>query len=103
VERTEQGEGKQGRLEIRYDDLSSRWYAYIPVEIEKPPPQPLHQAKEDKKKKKAYVDLGIINLITSWIEEEKGPEIYSGRNALSDWWYWNRKIGEHQSIIERKQ
>jgi len=89
-------EGKQGRLEIRYDDLSRRWYAYMPVEIEKP----LHQPTGDKKKK-AYADLGIINIITSWIEKEKRPEIYSGRSLLSDWWYWNGKIGKHQSIMEK--
>ncbi len=87
---------KQGRLEIRYDDLSRRWYAYMPVEVEKP----LHQPTEHKKKR-VYVDLGIINIITSWIEGEKRPEIYSGRSALSDWWYWNGKIGEHQSSMEK--
>ncbi|MFB0544686.1 MAG: RNA-guided endonuclease InsQ/TnpB family protein [Asgard group archaeon] len=88
--------GKQGRLEIHYDNLSSRWSAHMPVKVEKP----LHQPKGNKK---AYVDLGIINIITSWIEGEKRPEIYSGRNALSDWWYWNGKIGEHQSIIEKNK
>ncbi len=91
-------EGKQGRLEIRYDDLSSQWYAHMPVEVEKPLHQPI---RNKKKKKRAYVDLGIINIITSWIEDEKRPEIYSGRSVLSDWWYWNGKIGEQQSNIER--
>ncbi len=90
-------EKKQGRLEIRYDNLSRRWYAYMPVEVER---KPLHQPTADKKKK-AYVDLGIINIITSWIEGEKRAGIYSGRSVLSDWWYWNRKIGEHQSNIEK--
>ncbi len=90
--------GKQGRLEICYDDFSSQWYAYMPVKVEKP----LHQPKEDKKKKKrAYVDLGIINIITSWVDGEKRPEIYSGRSVLSDWWYWNGKITEQQSSIEK--
>jgi len=68
----------------------------MPVEVEKP----LHQPTADKKKK-AYADLGIINIITSWIEKEKRPEIYSGRSVLSDWWYWNGKIGKHQSIMEK--
>ena len=45
--------------------------------------------------------MGIINIITSWIEGEKRPEIYSGSTVLSDWWYWNRKIGEHQSNMEK--
>ncbi|WP_216475975.1 hypothetical protein [Caldisphaera lagunensis] len=25
--------GKQGRLEIHYDETRGRWYAYIPVEV----------------------------------------------------------------------
>ena len=42
--------GKQGRLEIVYADLSGQWYAYQPVEV-----QPLHQPIGNKK---AYCDLG---------------------------------------------
>ena len=84
---------KQGRLEIRYGDLSSRWYTYMPVEVE----NPLHQPVGNKR---AYVDLGVVNLITAWIEGDKKATIYSGRTLLSDWWYWKHKIAQHQSLLK---
>lgn len=87
--------GKQGRLEIYYDHLSKRWYAYMPVECEVP-----HQPIGDKK---AYVDLGVINIITSHTEGDNRATIYSGRPLLSDWWYWNEKIANHQSKLEERQ
>ncbi|RLG57601.1 MAG: transposase, partial [Candidatus Hydrothermarchaeota archaeon] len=84
--------GKQGRLEIVYDDLSKSWYAFQPVEV-----QPLHQPIGNKK---AYCDLGVVNLITAWIEGDKRATIYSGRTLLADWWYWTKKIAEHQSELK---
>ena len=85
--------GKQGRLEIRYNNLSGKWYAFQPVEV-----QPLHQPTSNKK---AYADLGVINIITSWIEGERQAIAYSGRPLLSDWWYWTDKISEYQSTTKR--
>ena len=85
--------GKQGRLEIRYNDLSGKWYAFQPVEV-----QPLHQPTSNRR---AYVDPGVINIITAWIEGEKQAIAYSGRPLLSDWWYWTDKISEYQSTAKR--
>jgi len=83
-------EGKQGRLEIVYDDLSKSWYAFQPVEVE-----PLHQPIGEKR---AYCDLGVRVLIMAEIE---GMLIgYSGNSLLSDWWYWTKKIAEHQSVLK---
>ena len=42
-------QGKQGQLEIFYDDLTKSWHAYQTVEVEK------HKAKGDKR---ALVDVG---------------------------------------------
>lgn len=85
--------GKQGRLEIKYDKLSKKWYAYQPVEV-----KPRHQPKSDKY---AYVDLGVKYLITAKIEDIKKPIAYSGSPLLSDWWYWNHRIQKHQSELEK--
>ena len=85
--------GKQGRLEIFYDDLTGRWYAHQSVEID----QPRHTISP----RKAFVDLGVMNIITAWIEGERQSIAFSGKPLLADWWYWNHKISEHQSELKR--
>ncbi len=85
--------GKQGRLEIFYNDLTRRWYAHQSVEVD----QPRHTISP----RKAFVDLGVMNIITAWIEGERQSIAFSGKSLLSDWWYWNHKISEHQSELKR--
>ena len=85
--------GKQGRLEIFYDDLTGRWYAHQSVEVD----QPRHTTSS----RKAFVDLGVTNIITAWIEGEKQSVAFSGKPLLADWWYWNHEISEHQSELKR--
>ena len=82
--------GKQGRLEIHYDDLMGRWYAYQWVE--------LNQSRRTISPVRAFVDLGVINIITAWIEGERQPIAFSGKTLLADWWYWTKKIFHYQSI-----
>jgi len=82
--------GKQGRLEIFYDDLTGRWYAYQSVEVNQP--------SATSPEKKAFVDLGVVNIITAWIEGERQPIAFSGKPLLADWWYWTKKIAYYQSI-----
>ena len=83
--------GKQGRLEVIRDELSGKWYAHIPVEVDWQPPS---RAAE----KKASLDLGICNLATLYIEGER-PIIFSGRAVLSDWIYHTKKIADRQSKL----
>ena len=87
--------GKRGRLEIFYDDLTGRWYAHQSVEVD----QPRHTIPPTSTK--AFVDLGVTNIITAWIEGERRCVAFSGKPLLSDWWYWSRKISEHQSELKR--
>jgi len=49
----------------------------------------------------AFVDLGVINIITAWIEGERQPIAFSGKPLLADWWYWTKKIAYYQSIAKR--
>ena len=58
-------------LEVLYDELSGKWYAHIPVEVDWKPPSRTAE-------KKASLDLGICNLATLYIEGER-PVIFSGR------------------------
>ena len=85
--------GKQGRLEIFYDDLTGRWYAYQSVEVD--------QQSVTSPEKRAFVDLGVINIITAWIEGERQPIAFSGKPLLADWWYWSKKIAHYQSIAKK--
>ena len=55
--------GKQGRLEMFYDDLTGRWYAYQSVEFDQP--------RRTIFPIKAFVDLGVVNILTAWIEGER--------------------------------
>ena len=88
-------EGKQGRLEIYYDDLTGRWYAHQNVEVD----QPRHTISHTSAK--AFVDLGVMNIITAWIEGERQCAAFSGKPLLADWLYWSHKISEHQSELEQ--
>jgi len=83
--------GKQGRLEIVYDDLSGQWYALQSVEV-----KPLHQPIGNKK---AYCDLGVRVLIMAEIDGEIIG--YSGNSLLADWCYWTKKIAEHQRRLKK--
>ncbi|WP_144060538.1 RNA-guided endonuclease InsQ/TnpB family protein [Archaeoglobus sulfaticallidus] len=84
--------GKQGRLEIHYDDLTGRWYALQSVEVE---------VEEVRSTKRAYADLGVINIITACIEGERQPIAFSGKPLLADWWYWSKKIARCQSHLKQ--
>ena len=84
--------GRQGRAEVIYDILDRKWRVFQAVKV-----QPLFKPKGSKT---CYIDLGVINLATMWIEGWKQPIAYSGRNLLADWWYWNRRIATCQSRLE---
>ena len=85
--------GKQGRLEIVYDEVDEVWRGFMTVEVEKPP----HRGGS----KPLYIDLGAVNLATIWFEGLKQPIASSGRTVLADWWYWTRKIAKQQSRLAR--
>jgi len=85
--------GKQGRLEIVYDEVDEVWRGFMTVKVEKPPPKG--------GSKPLYIDLGAVNLATLWFEGLKQPIAFSGRKVLADWWYWTGKIAKEQSRLTR--
>ena len=87
--------GKQGRLEILYDELSKKWYAHQPVTVEWWEEE---EARHDQTGLRASIDLGVCNLIAAVVEGER-PIIYSGRAVLSDWIYWTKRIAKEQSRL----
>jgi len=85
--------GKQGRLEILYDELTKKWYAHQPVKVE-------FEARHQPRPRRASLDMGVCNLITAVVEGGR-PLIYSGRAVLSDWTYWTKRIAKEQSRLMR--
>jgi len=101
--------GKQGRLEVRYDEARGAWYASIPVEVG------VEETKMGKKSKHivrgerrsirmvgpsgdgaAGVDLGI-NMLASAVTSNGAWLLYRGSRAKEDFFYLSRKIAEVQS------
>jgi len=77
-------------LTLIHDSARQKWYARQSVEVE-PPHQPLSD-------KRAYVDLGVLELLTMVVEGKRKALAYSGRRALSDWWYLSHEIDGLKSV-----
>ncbi|QGA54569.1 transposase [Sulfolobus sp. E5-1-F] len=75
--------GKQGRLEIHYDEVRRLFYATIPIEVE--------DVKLKESGLKASIDLGIVNLATVFIENGKWF-LFRGGSVLSQYEYYSKKI-----------
>ena len=85
--------GKQGRLEVIYDEVDEVWRGFMVVKVEEPPKR--------WGSKPLYIDLGVINLATIWYEGMKQPIAFSGRALLADWWYWTKRIAREQSRVAK--
>jgi putative transposase len=102
--------GKQGRLEIIYDDAKNAWYAHIPVEVgveeTRTGKRSKHivrgerrviQIESPKGNKVASIDLGINNL-ASVVVSDGTWLLYKGVRAKEDYFYLQRRIAEIQSL-----
>jgi len=102
--------GKQGRLEIHYDETRNAWYASIPVEVgveeAKTGRRSRHivhgerrviQVESPKGSKVASIDLGINNL-ASVVVNDGTWILYKGVRAKEDYFYLQRLISRIQSL-----
>jgi len=102
--------GKQGRLEIHYDDTKNAWYACIPVEVgveeARTGRKSKHivrgerksiQVESPKGSKVASIDLGINNL-ASVVVSDGTWLLYKGVRAKEDYFYFMKRITEVQSL-----
>ena len=102
--------GKQGRLEIHYDDTKNAWYAHIPVEVgveeTKTGKKTKHivrgerktiQIESPKGNKVASIDLGINNL-ASVVVDDGTWILYKGIRTKEDYFYLQRLISRIQSL-----
>jgi len=85
--------GKQGRLEIIYDEVDEVWRGFMTVRVERPPVRGGN--------KPLYIDLGVRCLATIWHEGMKQPIAFRGGELLWDWWYWTKKIVREQSRVAK--
>ncbi|MFP3298116.1 MAG: transposase [Thermocladium sp.] len=105
--------GKQGRLEIYYDEIRNAWYASIPVEVgvevTKTGRRSKHilrgerksiQVKSPKGSKMASIDLGI-NVLASVVINDGTWLLYKGVRAKEDYFYFGKRISEAQSLSDK--
>jgi putative transposase len=101
--------GKQGRLEVRYDEARGAWYASIPVEVGVETTRngngSKHIVRGERKSIRiagsrgdgaAAVDLGI-NILASAVTSDGTWLLYRGSRAKEDYFYLTKKIAEVQS------
>ncbi|KUH33095.1 transposase [Thermococcus celericrescens] len=94
--------GKQGRLEITYDEVKRKWYAKISLTVEEKligdewvevPRQPLGDLS-------AGIDLGVNNLMAVYVENGESF-LVNGRPLKSIAFYWRRRIADYQSKLNK--
>ncbi|MFP3230231.1 MAG: transposase [Caldisphaera sp.] len=105
--------GKQGRLEIYYDETRNAWYASIPVEVgvekTKKGKESKHilrgerkaiQIESPKGNKVASIDLGI-NVLASVVLNDGTWFLYKGVRTKEDYFYLENKIAQVQSLTDK--
>jgi len=105
--------GKQGRLEVYYDEVRNAWYASIPVEVgveeTKTGRRSKHvvrgerksiQVKSPKGSKMASIDLGI-NVLASVVIDDGTWLLYKGVRTKEDYFYFGKRIAEVQSSADK--
>lgn len=72
------------------------WWCYVSINLQSPETKLTGE-------KIAGIDFGIRNLLTLAVETDKGVEVFQfkSRELIKDYKYWNRKIAEYQSILNK--
>ena len=104
--------GKQGRLEIYYDETRNAWYASIPVEVGveetktgKKSEYIVHgerktiQVESPRGNKVASIDLGI-NVLASVVVDDGTWLLYKGVRTKEDYFHFERRIAQVQSSAD---
>jgi putative transposase len=85
--------GRQGGLEIRYNEARKAWYAYIPVKVG-------DNAMVATGGLRASVDLGIVNLSTVYVEDGSWY-VFKGGSTLSAYEHYSKRISRLQKVLAR--
>ncbi len=94
--------GKQGRLEITYDDVKRKWYAYLSFTVEEKLEggEWVKLPRTSKGSLSAGIDLGVNNLMAVYVENGESF-LVNGRPLKSIDFYWRRRIAEYQSKLNK--
>ncbi|ALM74068.1 RNA-guided endonuclease InsQ/TnpB family protein [Thermococcus barophilus] len=94
--------GKQGRLEIAYDDVKRKWYAHISFTVSEKleGDEWVKLPRTPRGNLSAGIDLGVNNLMAVYVENGESF-LVNGRPLKSIDFYWRRKIAEYQSKLNR--
>jgi len=94
--------GKQGRLEIVYDDVKRKWYAHISFNVEEKLTKKgwVKIPRQPKGSSTAGIDLGVNNLMAVYVENGESF-LVNGRPLKSIAFYWQKKIAEYQSKLNK--
>ncbi|ALM74806.1 RNA-guided endonuclease InsQ/TnpB family protein [Thermococcus barophilus] len=94
--------GKQGRLEIVYDDVKRKWYAHLSLTVDEKLSKKgwIKIPREPKGSLTAGIDLGINNLMAVYVENGVSF-LVNGRPLKSIAFYWQKKTSEYQSKLNK--
>ncbi len=94
--------GKQGRLEIVYDDVKRKWYAHISFNVEEKLSKNgwVRIPREPKGDLSAGIDLGVNNLMAVYVENGESF-LVNGRPLKSIAFYGQKRIAEYQSKLNK--
>ena len=94
--------GKQGRLEIVYDNVKRKFYAHITFHVEEKLSKNgwVKVPREPKGNLMAGIDLGVNNLMAVYVENGESF-LVNGRPLKSIAFYWQNKIAQYQSKLNK--
>jgi len=94
--------GKQGRLEIRYDPDTRKWYVHISFEVSEKAVRGVWRKvpQVPKGDLRAGIDIGVNNLFAVYVENGESL-LVNGRPLKSISHYWRGRIAEYQSTINK--
>ncbi len=94
--------GKQGRLEITYDEVKHKWYAHISLTVKEKldDEEWTSVPRTPKGSLSAGIDLGVNNLMAVYVENGKSF-LVNGRPLKSIDFYWQKRIAGYQSKLNK--
>ncbi|ACJ16732.1 Hypothetical transposase [Thermococcus onnurineus NA1] len=94
--------GKQGRLEIIYDNAKQKWYAHVSFTVEKKliKNEWISVPRTPKGRLTAGIDLGVNNLMAVYVENGESF-LVNGKPLKSIAFYWQRRIADYQSKLSK--
>ncbi|MCA6214881.1 transposase [Thermococcus bergensis] len=94
--------GKQGRLEIIYDEARRKWYAHVSYTVEERLTNGdwVKVPREPRSNLSAGIDLGVNNLMAVYVENGEAF-LVNGRPLKSIDFYWQKRIADYQSKLNK--